>query len=77
MRFKNILRGLTIVGVIPQERQKNQSKQLRSEERALFCIENLVGEIVSKKISQKTKFYFFFAHKTKPNIKHKNRDNIQ
>ena len=46
MRLENILRGMTIPGVVPQQRQENQSKQLPSEEKALFCIQNLVGEIV-------------------------------
>ena len=46
MRLENILRGMTIPGMVSQHRQENISKQLLPEEKALFLIQNLVGEIV-------------------------------
>ena len=46
MRLENILRGMTIPGVVPQHRQENVLNQLPSEDKALFLIQNLVGEIV-------------------------------
>ena len=46
MRLEYILRGMTIPGVLTQHRQKNMSKQLLPEEKTLFFIQNLIGEIV-------------------------------
>ena len=46
MRLENILVGMTIPGVLSQHRQDNLSKQLSHEEKTLFMIQNLVGEIV-------------------------------
>ena len=46
MRLENILRGMTIPGVLSQHRQNNMSNQLLPEEKTLFFIQNLVGEIV-------------------------------
>ena len=46
MRLENILVGMTIPGVVSQNRLENMSKQLLPEEKSLFMIQNLVGEIV-------------------------------
>ena len=46
MRLENILRGMTVPGVIPQERRKNITKQLSNDEKSLIVLHNLVGEIV-------------------------------
>ena len=46
MRLENVLRGMTIPGVVPQERRKNITKQLSSDQKSLFVVQNLVGEIV-------------------------------
>ena len=46
MRLENILRGMTIPGVVPQDRRENMTKQLTRDQRSLFVVQNLVGEIV-------------------------------
>ena len=46
MRLENILRGMTIAGVVSQHHQDKISKQLLPEEKDLFLIHNRVGEIV-------------------------------
>ena len=56
MRLENILRGLTIPGVVPQDREHNFSKQLTEDHKLLFVIQNLVGEIVRlEKLVQRIK----------------------
>ena len=46
MRLENIFRGMTIPGVVPLERKENTTKQLSSDQKSLFVVQNLVGEIV-------------------------------
>ena len=46
MRLENILRGMVIPGTVPHQRKENMTKQLSSEDKSLFLIQNLVGEIV-------------------------------
>ena len=46
MRLENILRGMTIPGVVTQERRENITKQLSSDQKSFFVVQNLVGEIV-------------------------------
>ena len=56
MRLENILRGLTIPGVVPQDRELNFSKKLTEDHKLLFVIQNLVGEIVRlEKLVQRIK----------------------
>ena len=46
MLLESLLRGMTIPGKVPQKRTENMGKQLSSEEKSLFIIQNLIGEIV-------------------------------
>ena len=46
MRLKNLLCGMTVPGKVPDSRRKTVSKHFTNDERALFVIQNLVGEIV-------------------------------
>ena len=46
MRLENLLRGMTVPGAVPQKRKENMRKQLTQDEKTLFVIQNLVGEIV-------------------------------
>ena len=46
MRLENLLRGMMIPGEIPDERRTNMTTQLTAEQKSLFVIQNLVGEIV-------------------------------
>ena len=46
MRLENILRGMAIPGVVPQEHRENKTKQLSRDQKPLFVVQNLVGEIV-------------------------------
>ena len=45
MILENLLKGMTIPGVVPENRLDNQTKQLSVDEKALFIIQNLIGEI--------------------------------
>ena len=46
MRLENLLRGMMIPGEIPDEHRTNMTTQLTAEQKSLFVIQNLVGEIV-------------------------------
>ena len=46
MRLENLLRGMTIPGNVPNKRKNTMTKHLSKDEKALFVIQNLVGEIV-------------------------------
>ena len=56
MRLENILSGLTIPGIVPQDREHDFSKQLTEDHKLLFVIQNLVGEIIRlEKLVQRIK----------------------
>ena len=46
MRLENLLRGMTSPGNVPDKRKNTTAKHLTKDEKALFVIQNLVGEIV-------------------------------
>ena len=46
MRLENLLRGMTIPGTVPSSRRKTMTKHFTIDEKSLFVIQNLVGEIV-------------------------------
>ena len=46
MRLENILSGFTVPGKVSNSRRSNMTKDLTKDEKALFVIQNLVGEIV-------------------------------
>ena len=45
MRLENLLSGLTIPGAVPADRVENLDKQLSTDQKALFVIQNLISEI--------------------------------
>ena len=56
MRVENLLRGMTIPGTIPESRKKNMTKHLNKDERSLFVVQNLLGEIIRlKKLNARNK----------------------
>ena len=46
MQLENLLTGFTIPGVVPTNRMENMNKQLSTDQKALFVIQNLISEIV-------------------------------
>ena len=46
MRLENLLRGMAIPGNVPNKRKDTTTKHLTKDEKALFVIQNLVGEII-------------------------------
>ena len=46
MRLENLLRGMTLPGAVPHKRKENIRKQLSQDEKTVFVVQNLVGEIV-------------------------------
>ena len=46
MRLENLLTGFTVPGVVPTNRMENMNKQLSTDQKALFVIQNLIPEIV-------------------------------
>ena len=46
MRLENLLTGFTVPGVVPKNRMENKNKQLSTDQKALFVIQNLISEIV-------------------------------
>ena len=58
MRLENLLRGMTLPGAVSLERKQNPRKQLTTDEKTVFVIQNLVGEIVRlEKLLQRLKGY--------------------
>ena len=47
MRLENLLRGMTIPGNVPNKRNNTNTKYFSKDEKALFLIQNYVGEIVN------------------------------
>ena len=69
MRLENLLRGMTIPGKVSNSRRKNVTKQLSKDEKALFVVQNLIGEIVRlNKLRAREKgcvhFFFIQTHLT-------------
>ena len=52
MLLENLLQGMTIPGVVPQERRGSMSKQMSRDLRTLYVIQNLIGEIVRLQIQK-------------------------
>ena len=46
MLIRNLLKGMTIPGAVPTSRTQNITKQLSTDEKSLFLIQSLIGEIV-------------------------------
>ena len=58
MLLENLLQGMTIPGLVPQERKGSMSKQMSRDLKSLFIIQNLIGEIVRlQKVIGKIKGY--------------------
>ena len=64
MRLENLLRGMTIPGKISNSRRKKITKQLSKDERTLFVVQNLIGEIVrlnKLRAREKGSVHFYFC----------------
>ena len=46
MILENLLRGMTVPGRVPKDRIDDMTKQLSMDQKSIFIIQNLVGEIV-------------------------------
>ena len=46
MILENLLRGMTVPGRVPKDRIDDMREQLSMEQKSIFIIQNLVGEIV-------------------------------
>lgn len=45
MLLRNLLKGMTIPGAVPTSRKENMTVQLSTDQKSLFLIQSLIGEI--------------------------------
>ena len=58
MLLENLLKGMTIPGVVPEERRGSMSKQMSCDLKTLYVTQTLIGEIVRlQKLIGKIKGY--------------------